>query len=104
MSTDWPTLDAQLRELWSEGHPTAEIGRRLGVSKNAVVSRAHRIGLPGRPSPIRRDGVVRPRVRRSGRSPDKPKPAALERPSHAADRQRVAEPPAPPPSGPPRST
>jgi len=46
----------RLRELWSEGHSTAEIGRRLGVSKNAVVGKAHRLELPARPSPIRREG------------------------------------------------
>jgi GcrA cell cycle regulator len=46
----------RLRALWSEGHSTAEIGRRLGVSKNAVVGKAHRLDLPARPSPIRRDG------------------------------------------------
>ena len=45
-----------LRALWAEGHSTAEIGRRLGVSKNAVVGKAHRLDLPARPSPIRRDG------------------------------------------------
>lgn len=45
----------RLRELWSEGHSTAEIGRRLGVSKNAVVGKAHRLDLPARPSPIRRE-------------------------------------------------
>jgi len=46
----------RLRALWAEGHSTAEIGRRLGVSKNAVVGKAHRLDLPARPSPIRRDG------------------------------------------------
>lgn len=46
-----------LRALWAEGHSTAEIGRRLGVSKNAVVGKAHRLDLPARPSPIRRDGL-----------------------------------------------
>jgi GcrA cell cycle regulator len=49
--------------LWSEGHSTAEIGRRLGVSKNAVVGKAHRLNLPARPSPIRRDGSGSSRVR-----------------------------------------
>ncbi len=43
----------RLRALWAEGHSTAEIGRRLGVSKNAVVGKAHRLDLEGRPSPIR---------------------------------------------------
>ena len=45
----------RLRALWAEGHSTAEIGRRLGISKNAVVGKAHRLDLPSRPSPIRRD-------------------------------------------------
>ena len=54
----------RLRVLWGEGHSTAEIGRRLGVSKNAVVGKAHRLDLPARPSPIRRDGSgSAPRVR-----------------------------------------
>ena len=48
---------ARLRALWSEGLSTAEIGRRMGVSKNAVVGKAHRLNLPARPSPIRRDGA-----------------------------------------------
>jgi GcrA cell cycle regulator len=54
----------RLRELWDQGHSTAEIGRRLGVSKNAVVGKAHRLDLPARPSPIRREGE-RPPARRS---------------------------------------
>jgi GcrA cell cycle regulator len=54
---------ARLRALWADGHSTAEIGRRLGVSKNAVVGKAHRLDLPSRPSPIRRDGTGSPRPR-----------------------------------------
>jgi GcrA cell cycle regulator len=57
----------RLRALWSEGHSTAEIGRRLGVSKNAVVGKAHRLDLPARPSPIRRDGAGPSRRVRSPR-------------------------------------
>ena len=34
-----------LRDLWAQGHSTAEIGRRLGVSKNAIVGKAHRLEL-----------------------------------------------------------
>lgn len=52
---------ARLRSLWEEGHSTAEIGRRLGITKNAVVGKAHRLMLPARPSPIRRaEGQGRP--------------------------------------------
>jgi GcrA cell cycle regulator len=54
----------QLRALWGEGHSTAEIGRRLGVTKNAIVCKAHRLDLPARPSPIRRDPNAAP-VRRT---------------------------------------
>lgn len=55
----------RLRSLWDEGLSTAEIGRRLGVSKNAVVGKAHRLDLPARPSPIRRDGSGTSAPRRS---------------------------------------
>lgn len=53
----------QLRGLWAEGHSTAEIGRRLGVTKNAIVGKAHRLDLPARPSPIRRDPNAEPVTR-----------------------------------------
>ena len=56
----------ELRQLWSEGHSTAEIGRRMGVTKNAVVGKAHRLDLPARPSPIRTGGSPRPPLRRAG--------------------------------------
>ena len=47
-------LIEDLVHLWGAGSSTAEIGRRLGISKNAVVGKAHRLGLPQRPSPIKR--------------------------------------------------
>ena len=55
--TDWTEeMVARLRAFWNEGHSTAEIGRRMGLSKNAVVGKAHRLNLPPRPSPIRAKG------------------------------------------------
>ena len=74
--TDYDWTDATiatLRRLWSEGHSTAEIGRRMGISKNAVVGKAHRLDLPGRQSPIKlRDPSApkperRPRRRQASR-------------------------------------
>ena len=63
---DWTdAVILSLRALWDEGHSTAEIGRRLGVTKNAVVGKAHRLVLPARPSPIRRDVVSTPAPRRA---------------------------------------
>jgi GcrA cell cycle regulator len=64
----------RLRGMWAEGHSTAEIGRRLGVTKNAVVGKAHRLDLPARPSPIRRDGV-------SGAQPRRTAPRRVEGPT-----------------------
>ncbi len=45
----------ELKRLWNEGLTTGEIGKALNVSKNAVVGKAHRLGLNSRPSPIRRE-------------------------------------------------
>jgi GcrA cell cycle regulator len=43
----------QLGQLWRQGLSTAEIGRRLGLTKNAVVGKAHRLSLDPRPSPLK---------------------------------------------------
>lgn len=44
-----------LKKLWLQGKSTVEIGRALGISKNAVVGKVHRLELNARPSPIRPD-------------------------------------------------
>ena len=61
----------RLKELWEQGLPTSQIGKLLGFTKNAVVGKAHRIGLERRPSPIRR-AAVKP-DRKKARSPVIPK-------------------------------
>jgi GcrA cell cycle regulator len=40
-----PARDARLEELWGEGVSTSRIGVELGVTKNAVIGRARRLGL-----------------------------------------------------------
>lgn len=61
----------QLRRMWAEKLPASRIATNLGVSKNAVIGKAHRIGLADRLSPIplsaaveakRRDTRTRKRV------------------------------------------
>jgi len=53
MAIDWtPDRVKTLMALWAEGIPTLEIGRRLGVTKNSVVGKVHRLCLPKRQSPI----------------------------------------------------
>ena len=44
----------ELKKLWAEGVTTGEIGKRLNISKNSIVGKVHRLGLSGRPSPIKR--------------------------------------------------
>lgn len=87
-----------LRDLWMQGLSTAEIGRRLGVSKNAIVGKAHRLDLDARPSPIRRDGA-KPAA-------DRPTPhlrtAGPTLPPLASANVQVIAPP--PPSSPPPSS
>ena len=79
---DWnANTIARLRSLWAEGHSTAEIGRRMGVSKNAVVGKSHRLNLPARPSPIRSDRARTPRVPRRPRCPPLPALRRQERPA-----------------------
>ena len=42
----------ELEDLWKQGHPISKIGEILGVSRNSVAGKAHRMGLPKRTSPI----------------------------------------------------
>jgi GcrA cell cycle regulator len=49
---DWNESDvATLRAEWATGASTAEIGRRMGISKNAVIGKARRLRLPAREAP-----------------------------------------------------
>lgn len=48
----------RLKDLWSQGLSASEIAETLGeVSRNAVIGKAHRLGLSGRPSPIKKKPV-----------------------------------------------
>ena len=75
-----PERIEELTQLWNAGHSASVIGKHLGVSKNAVVGKAHRLKLPARPSPIRRQSKT---------------PAPVRKPAPALTR-----PPAPPASAP----
>ncbi len=74
---NWGILEPQLRQLWGEGHSTAEIGRRLGKTKNAIVGKSSRLGLPARPSPIKHmapeDRKYQPKMRSIISGPTIPK-------------------------------
>ncbi len=55
-----PESDRRLRDLWEQGITTVLIGQAMGISKNAVIGRAHRLELPLRANPIKRRAVDRP--------------------------------------------
>jgi GcrA cell cycle regulator len=52
---------ALLKKMWKEGKSAAEIAKTLGkgVTRNAVIGKAHRMGLSGRPSPIKKPTPVK---------------------------------------------
>ena len=44
----------RLKELWTQGNTASQIADELGgVSRNAVIGKAHRLGLQSRPSPVK---------------------------------------------------
>src|ERR1700757_855090 len=47
---------ALLKKMWKEGKSAADIAKTLakGVTRNAVIGKAHRMGLSNRPSPIKK--------------------------------------------------
>jgi GcrA cell cycle regulator len=83
---------ARLRVLWDEGHSTVRIAAMMGTTKDAVVGKAHRLGLMPRPSPIRSDGPRQPPKPRT-----LPKQARTLPPLAAAEPMVATAPAAPPP-------
>ncbi len=75
----------QLKRMWERGMTASQIAEELGgVSRNAVIGKAHRLGLQARPSPVKATDTS-------------PKPAA------AAPRKAAAPKSPPPASEPPRA-
>ncbi|MBU6474957.1 MAG: GcrA cell cycle regulator [Alphaproteobacteria bacterium] len=71
---------ALLKKMWKEGKSAADIAKTLGkgVTRNAVIGKAHRMGLSNRPSPIKKTGVVAKPVAKKDppRKSAPPKPVA----------------------------
>jgi len=81
----------QLKSLWEQGMTASQIADALGgVSRNAVIGKAHRLGLQSRPSPVRSaDAADEPAA------PSPPPPAAKAPSRRAA---AAAPPPEPDPA------
>lgn len=75
----------QLRNMWEKGLTASQIADELGgVSRNAVIGKAHRLGLKSRPSPVKATEKVKPA---KPAAPPAPKPVAA--PPVARDRKSV---------------
>ncbi|MGS0648339.1 GcrA family cell cycle regulator [Komagataeibacter melomenusus] len=97
MAMEWTEETiARLRDLWQQGLSTAEIGRQLSVTKNAVVGKAHRLGLKPRPSPIRRAAKATPPADAAPQAtPVAAEPVAAPKKEAAAPAPVAPPPPAP---------
>lgn len=100
----------RLKAMWAKGSTASQIADELGgVSRNAVIGKAHRLGLESRPSPVKSGEEKAKTAKKAAPAPKKapaPKPAPAAKPpvskappaaAHAAD---VAPGDAPPGPGP----
>jgi GcrA cell cycle regulator len=84
----------RLKKMWQDGSTASQIADELGgVSRNAVIGKAHRLGLEARPSPVKPGEEKEHRAPAAAAAPA-PKPAPAERPAPKAAAP-AAESPAP---------
>ncbi|KEQ54190.1 GcrA family cell cycle regulator [Sphingobium chlorophenolicum] len=89
----------QLKAMWERGLTASQIADELGgVSRNAVIGKAHRLGLQSRPSPVKANEAPKkaaPPPRKPAPEAEAPKPAA---PAQHASPVRTVPPAAPAPA------
>jgi len=76
----------KLKEMWERGMTASQIADELGgVSRNAVIGKAHRLGLQARPSPVKATDATpkaaAPRAAKAAQAPRAEPPAAEDPPA-----------------------
>ncbi|HEY9554211.1 GcrA family cell cycle regulator, partial [Allosphingosinicella sp.] len=81
----------RLKEYWSKGMTASQIADELGgVSRNAVIGKAHRLGLQSRPSPVKPNEPAQPKGK--GKAPPAAAAAAEVAPADAPRKEPVPGP------------
>ncbi len=82
---------ATLQKMWEGGSTASQIAEELGgVSRNAVIGKAHRLGLKSRPSPVKAN------EKKKAAKKAAPKPTASKKPTAPAAAKASAKPAAKP--------
>ncbi len=77
---------ATLKRMWESGATATEIAKELGdVSRNAVIGKAHRLGLKARPSPVKaaEKKKAAPKAKPAPKKKAEPAPAPAAAPAPA---------------------
>jgi GcrA cell cycle regulator len=92
-----PELTERLAALWADGLSASQIAAELGnVTRNAVIGKVDRLGLPGRPKPAS-FANARPRRRKPSNLMSKNDIKMLEKPAAFKARPRAVPPTEPKP-------